>query len=167
MKRSFWTAPWRLCLALLKQGMSPRKIALALALGISVSLCPIVGTTTVALTVLALWLRLNLPLVQAANYAALPLQWLMILPFIRLGTMLFGHGAVQVSATELAAMARTDTTAFLQQFWVIALHAAGAWLLCAPVLTAVLYWGFVRVLRKRGTAPTDHNQEELTTDHTD
>lgn len=69
----------------LSQGISPRRLALTLALGFAVGCIPVVGIPTVLCAGLALALRLNLPAIQAANYAAMPLQLALILPFVRLG----------------------------------------------------------------------------------
>jgi hypothetical protein len=50
----------------------------------------VVGIPTVLCAGVALaLLRLNLPAIQAANYAAMPLQLALIVPFVRLGGWLF------------------------------------------------------------------------------
>jgi uncharacterized protein (DUF2062 family) len=77
----------------LGQGMSPRRLALTLALGFAVGCIPVVGVPTVLCAALALGLRLNLPAIQAANYAAMPFQLALIMPFVRLGKLLFSIGA--------------------------------------------------------------------------
>ncbi|MGO8759109.1 MAG: DUF2062 domain-containing protein [Terracidiphilus sp.] len=69
----------------LSQGMSPRRLALTLSLGFAVGCIPVVGVPTVLCAALAMALRLNLPAIQAANYAAMPVQLAMIVPFVRLG----------------------------------------------------------------------------------
>ncbi len=65
----------------LSQGISPQRLALTLALGFAVGCIPVVGVPTVLCATLALALRLNLPAIQAANYAAMPLQLVLIVPF--------------------------------------------------------------------------------------
>ncbi len=69
----------------LGQGISPRRLALTLALGFAVGCIPVVGIPTVLCAGLALALRLNLPAIQVANYVAMPLQLALIVPFVRLG----------------------------------------------------------------------------------
>src|SRR5208282_6377489 len=69
----------------LRQGISPRRLALTLALGFAIGCIPVVGIPTVLCSALALALRLNLPAIQAANYVAMPLQLALIVPFVRLG----------------------------------------------------------------------------------
>ncbi|MFZ9873140.1 MAG: DUF2062 domain-containing protein, partial [Steroidobacteraceae bacterium] len=46
-------------LNLLRQGLSPRDLALCLALGAGVGMFPVLGVSTPALTLIALWQRLN------------------------------------------------------------------------------------------------------------
>src|SRR5271165_3804523 len=79
----------------LRQGISPRRLALTLALGFAIGCIPVLGIPTVLCGVLALALRLNLPAIQAANYAVMPLQLALIVPFVRLGGRLFAFGSVR------------------------------------------------------------------------
>jgi uncharacterized protein (DUF2062 family) len=74
----------------LRQGKSPRRLALTLALGLAVGCIPVIGIPTLVCAALALTLRLNLPAIQAANYIAMPLQLILIVPFIKLGGWLLG-----------------------------------------------------------------------------
>ena len=78
------TARW------LRQGMSPRRLALTLALGFAIGCIPVLGVPTVLCAGLAVLLGLNQPAIQAANYAAMPLQLILIVPFMRLGKWMFG-----------------------------------------------------------------------------
>ena len=72
----------------LRQGISPHRLALALALGFALGCIPVVGLPTALCAMIALAFRLNQPLIQAANYAAMPLQLALILPLARLGAKL-------------------------------------------------------------------------------
>jgi len=77
----------------LRQGISPRRLALTLALGFAIGCIPVVGIPTVLCAGLALLLKLNLPAIQAANYVVMPLQVALIVPFVRLGGWLFRSGS--------------------------------------------------------------------------
>ena len=83
--RSIPVAAKRTALLWLSEGISPRRLALTLALGFAVGCIPVVGIPTVLCAAIALALRLNLPAIQAANYAAMPLQLVLIVPFVKLG----------------------------------------------------------------------------------
>lgn len=76
----------------LRQGMSPRRLAFTIAVGFAVGCIPVVGIPTILCAALAMALRLNLPAIQAANYAAMPLQLILIVPFVRFGGWMFGRG---------------------------------------------------------------------------
>jgi len=76
----------------LRQGISPQRLALTLALGFAIGCIPVVGIPTMLCAMVALALRLNLPAIQAANYAAMPLQVALIVPFVRLGGRLLASG---------------------------------------------------------------------------
>lgn len=81
----FTAAAKRNAMHWLGQGMSPRRLALTLALGFAIGCIPVIGIPTVLCASVALALRLNLPAIQAANYIAMPLQLALIVPFMRLG----------------------------------------------------------------------------------
>ena len=87
----------------LTQGLSPEAIALTFAVGLAIAVIPVVGTTTILCTTAAIVLRLNQPLIQAINYLSFPLQIAFIVPYLKLGRLLFGGPAVRMSAEELAA----------------------------------------------------------------
>lgn len=73
----------------LREGISPQRLALTLALGFAIGCIPVIGIPTALCLVVALGLRLNIPAIQAANYAAMPLQVALIFPFLRLGAWMF------------------------------------------------------------------------------
>lgn len=75
--------------AWLRQGISPERLALTLALGFAIGCLPVIGIPTALCLLVALGLRLNVPAIQAANYLAMPLQVALIFPFVRLGGWMF------------------------------------------------------------------------------
>ena len=83
----------------LSQGISPLRLSLTLALGFAVGCIPVIGIPTVLCAGLALALRLNLPAIQAANYAAMPLQLALIVPFVRFGKWIIGSAIRAVSGS--------------------------------------------------------------------
>lgn len=68
MKESFFHRRLiRPILDLLRQGVTPEKIALSLALGVALGVFPVLGSTTALCALAALVLRLNLPAIQIVN----------------------------------------------------------------------------------------------------
>ena len=131
--------------SLLKQGMSPKRIAVCIVAGVALSIFPIIGVPTLACGVVALVFRLNLPLIQAVNYAFAPLQWLCIVPFLRLGEWVTGAEPLPLRPAEITAALREDAPAFLAEFSGAIVHATVGWLLVVPPLFVILY----RVALKR------------------
>jgi hypothetical protein len=71
-------------------GESVWKTACTIALGFAVGMFPLLGVTTIACVLLATMFRLRQAPIQLGNYAALPLQILLLIPFLRLGERLTG-----------------------------------------------------------------------------
>ena len=65
----------------LKQGITPRKLALTVALGFVIGLFPSLGITSILCILLALILRLNVPAILLINFFAYPLQLIFFIPF--------------------------------------------------------------------------------------
>ncbi|MDR3726252.1 MAG: DUF2062 domain-containing protein [Terracidiphilus sp.] len=130
----------------LRQGISPSRLALTLALGFAVGCMPTVGVPTVLCGALALALRLNLPAIQAANYAALPMQLLLIVPFMRLGEWLFHAGARQAATggTPL----HGSSLNLLSQLSGLAGHALLGWLVIAIPAVALMTATLTPLLRR-------------------
>jgi hypothetical protein len=77
-----WLKPF---IQLLRQGVSPEKVALTIALGIILGVTPVLGSTVLLCTLAATVLRLNLPAIQLVNGVVYPLQFILLIPFYRLG----------------------------------------------------------------------------------
>jgi uncharacterized protein (DUF2062 family) len=130
----------------LSQGVSPRRLALTLALGLAMGCIPVFGISTLICIGLAFALRLNLPAIQAANYAVMPLQLLLIFPFVRLGNRLFASGQMQTA--RVSALAHASPLAFIQGFGSLAAHALVAWLILAVPAVILLTAAFTMLLRR-------------------
>ena len=134
----------------LRQGMSPSRLALTLALGFAIGCVPIVGIPTLLCAVLALALRLNLPAIQAANYAVMPLQIALMIPFARLGGWLFPFGQRQALTTaNLFRLSAPNTSATLvSQIGSLAGQAMLAWLVVAIPAVLLMTLTLAVVLRR-------------------
>jgi len=130
----------------LSQGASPRRLALTLALGLAIGCIPVVGIPTLVCAALAVAMRLNLPAIQAANYAAMPLQLLLIVPFVRLGNRLFAPG--QMQAARFSSLTHASPLALIQGFGSLAAHALVAWLILAVPAVILLTAAFTPLLRR-------------------
>ncbi len=77
-------------LGFLKQGTSPRKLALSTTIGLLLGIFPMLGVTTFVMALVAVRFRLNLPLMLFVSYLIYPVQIFLIIPFVRLGEWLMG-----------------------------------------------------------------------------
>ena len=113
----------------LRQGVSPRRLALTLALGFAIGCIPVVGIPTVLCALLAVALRLNLPAIQAANYVVMPLQLVLIVPFVRLGGWLVPSRSNP--AVSAGAMMHASPLTLIARLGTLTGHAMLAWLVIA------------------------------------
>jgi len=125
--------------AFLKQGMTPRDLALAVAIGLVLGTFPVIGATTLLCIAASIALRLNLPAMQSVNWVASPLQLILLIPFFDLGGVLFGGSHVAVSLGDLIGMMNTDLLGTIREFLFVTLRAVCAWILVAPIAAALVY----------------------------
>jgi len=133
-------------LELLRQGVTPEKIALSLAFGLGIGIFPVLGLSTVLCTVVAIVLRLNLPAIQLVNYLASPLQLALIIPFVRVGEHLLGLRAQPLSVSEGFRILAAGVIHAIVVLWDAIVHAALGWLVIGPVLIFALYRAFRPIL---------------------
>jgi uncharacterized protein (DUF2062 family) len=133
---------------LLKQGISPKAIALSIAIGLIVGVFPVLGTTTVLCTLAALSLRLNLIAIHAVHYAATPLQILLIIPFVRVGERVSGAPLQPLSIKEGLALIDQGVGTAIVALWDAIVHAVVGWLAVGPVAIALVYVVCVKALER-------------------
>src|SRR5574337_1474440 len=129
----------RLTLALLSEGMTPHKIALTLALGVLLGAIPVLGTTTVLCALAAVVLRLNLPLIEAVQFLAYPLQLLLLIPFMQAGQWLFRQPPLPFTRVELLALLHSGWRQAIEQLWLYSLHGVVAWLVLGGAGALLIY----------------------------
>jgi uncharacterized protein (DUF2062 family) len=134
-------------LALLRQGVTPEKIALSLALGIILGVFPVLGSTTILCAAAALILRLNLPAIQLVNYFVYPLQLALLIPFMRIGEKIFRAQPIPLSLPQLIAKVHANMWGSIQELWVTTVHAMAAWVLICLPAAALIYLILTPLLR--------------------
>jgi uncharacterized protein (DUF2062 family) len=133
---------------LLRQSVEPEKLALTMALGNTIGLSPVYGSTTVTSTAVALALGLNLPLIQAANWMVWPLQLTLILPFIRIGERLWDHPPLRLSRARIIDVFEQGPIAVVNELGWAIVHAFSAWLLAAFFIVPALYFFYLPLMRR-------------------
>lgn len=132
----------------LRQGVTPEKLALSIALGAALGVFPLPGTTTALCALAALLFRLNLPAIQIVNYSVYPAQLALLLPFFRLGKWLFRAPHLPLSATQLIAMMRASYWGSLHTLWITAWHGVVAWCLLGLAFVPLGYVILLHLLRR-------------------
>ena len=133
-KESFWRRRLvRPIVEQLTQGGSPRTIALTLAAGFALGVFPIIGATTLLCVLVGAALKLNQPVMQAANWAAAGAQLPLILFFVRVGESVVGAEPMPLNPSELVAEFNASPSAFMGRFGLTGLHGILGWALLVPV----------------------------------
>jgi uncharacterized protein (DUF2062 family) len=133
---------------LLRQGISPEKIALGIAVGVVIGIFPVIGSTTLLCTIAAFILRLNLPAIQIVNYIVYPLQIALLIPFFQFGAWLFDVEPLPLSSSQLISMFKNDFGGTIVQLWDTTIRAIVGWcIICLP-LVACLYYIIIPILRR-------------------
>jgi uncharacterized protein (DUF2062 family) len=135
-------------LALLRQGVTPRELALCLALGTTIGLVPVLGVSTALCALVAVLLKLNMPAIQLVNYLLTPLQLLLIIPLLRFGERLAGAPPYPVTLESGLALLSQGVIAAIRTLATAIAHATLGWLVLAPLLVFVLYRGLEPVFRR-------------------
>ena len=135
-------------MALLKQGLSPSKLALSVALGAWIAVFPALGVTILICTVVAFALRLNMVAIQTANLAAYPFQFLLLFPFFRAGEWLFNSPPLGLSPSDFVTLVTHDPAGAVTRFWWVTWHGAAVWALLGLVLVP-LSWALMTPLFAR------------------
>jgi uncharacterized protein (DUF2062 family) len=144
---------------LLSQGMAPGRIALSMAVALSLSVIPVLGVTTGLCFAAAFAFRLNVAAMQLVNMLATPLQLALLLPFYRAGANLIGVTPLSVSPASLMDSFRTSPAAFFESLWQQMLAGTLVWFLIsiptvwilAPVLRSLIN----RLLKSEGRVTVD------------
>ena len=146
-------------MSLLKAGLSPSSLALTVGLGVAFGLAPTFGITTIVSTAVALRLRLNVAAIQLVCHLLSPVQLLLLLPFLRWGATILGHGEQVANLTFEQIKKMTSDEGWgsvLHLLWRAELGALMLWARAAVPVVAALYVGLKPLFRK-----VVHRQEEV------
>ncbi|WP_195871850.1 DUF2062 domain-containing protein [Winogradskyella marina] len=140
-------------MALLKQGLTPKQLALSVVVSAVVSVFPIFGVSTIVLTCLALSFRLNLPVMIVFSYIIEPLKLLVLIPFINIGASVIGTEHTLLSFNAIKTSYDTSFWGTVGELSYELLCGSIGWLLTAIPLGIVIYFilkGILTALDKSG-----------------
>src|SRR5947209_857315 len=137
---------------LMRQGITPEKIALSLAFGIGLGIFPVLGSTTILCALAAIVFRLNLPSIQLINYFVYPLQLALLIPFLRFGEVLFRSPHVSLSLTIIFESIKRSAWQTTKAYWTVGWHAMVAWCLVGPLAMWIMYLVLLPIMRRLAVA---------------
>lgn len=148
---------------LLKQGLTPKELALSISIAVLIGVFPIYGTTTFILAFLALRLRLNLPIMIGVSYVLTPAQILLIIPFARVGEFLFGFETLGMDMESLQNAYADGILEVFSQYSGRLVLAVGGWMIVtipiAVLLYVILFQIFRAIKSSRKTAVNNMSSE--------
>jgi uncharacterized protein (DUF2062 family) len=124
-------------LRLLRGGVTPRRLAWSLALGMMIGINPTVGITTVLLILIAWLFHLSQTASQIGSHIVAPLHILLFLPFIQAGVHLFRTRRLPFTRQQLHHLSHHPLL-MVRNIWQWEWHALIVWGAIAVVLTPLL-----------------------------
>lgn len=135
-------------LDLLRQGVTPEKIALSVALGAALGMFPALGWSTTLCAIAAIVLRLNLPAIQIVNYFVYPAQIALLVPFFRWGEKLFRAPHFPISVPQIYGLFHAGAWIAIKLLWTTIWHAIVVWGILAPIFVGLVYAILLPFLRR-------------------
>lgn len=127
-------------LEVFSQGLSPKMLALSISAGVFIGLIPAIGLTTVLMTWISIWLKLNLPIAIFLTLLLSPVQVILFIPFVRIGEWIYNIEKSFLSYSEIkAAFDSSIFTVFSKLSWEI-MYGLTGWILVALPISFTLYF---------------------------
>jgi uncharacterized protein (DUF2062 family) len=135
--------------SLLKQGVEPSRLSLALTSGALIGVFPVLGIATVVCTGVAAFYRLNLPAIQLANYLVFPIQIILFFPFLYIGEALTGNSLDEISKEKLLETFDLGFLPAIQELTQYFILASLGWALALVPLFVTLYFILKKLITLR------------------
>ena len=129
----------------LRGGVTPRRMAWSLALGMVIGINPSVGLTTVLVVMLAWVLGLNQAASQIGSHIVAPLHLLLFIPFIDLGVHLFHTRRLPLNRAQLEHLSHHPWR-LIHEIWGWEWRALVVWGIVAAVAMPLLAMYLRRML---------------------
>lgn len=147
MSETFWRRKVaRPIVEFLRQGLTPEKLSFTIALGITLGVIPVLGSTVLLCTLAALAFGLNMAAIQLVNWLVYPFQLALLIPFYRIGGWIFKTPPSELTVLHISALIRTNLFHAIATLWTVTIHAVVAWLLLGSIAAGLLYLLLVPVL---------------------
>ncbi len=145
---------------LLSYGTTPHKIALTITLGIMFGTIPVLGVTTVLLIIVAFSLKLNMVLIQVANYLVYPIQVILYLPYLKLAKFFGANKTADISLESIRDVQESGVLHLLSQFGTLHLIAIILWFISWIPLSLISYNLILKAIAKKKFIPSTHRNNK-------
>jgi uncharacterized protein (DUF2062 family) len=129
----------------MRGGITPRRLAWSLALGVVVGINPSVGLTTLAVVLLAWIFGLNQLASQIGTHVATPLHPLLFIPFVQAGVYLFHTRRLPLTWRQVEHLSHHPVRLF-HAIWQWEWHALIVWGIAAAIAMPLLAFYLRRAL---------------------
>jgi uncharacterized protein (DUF2062 family) len=135
----------------LRGGVTPRRLAWSLAMGIVIGINPSVGLTTVLVVMLAWVFGLNQVASQVGAVSVSPLHLVLFVPFIQLGVHLFHTAKIPLNRHQIEHLSHHPLRLF-RDIWQWEWHALIVWgivsAIALPLLAMYIRRALVLLMRR-------------------
>jgi uncharacterized protein (DUF2062 family) len=132
----------------LTRGVTPEKLSWTIALGLTLGVFPIMGSTSLVCFIVGFFFKLNQPILHLFKTLSYPFHLALILVFIRIGQFLNGFPPIPLSIEELMFRFKESPLQFAKDFGVAALHGVEAWAIAALILIPLIRFITLPLLNK-------------------
>lgn len=143
----------------LRGGVTPRRLAWSLALGMVIGINPSIGITTLLVFILAWVFGLNQIASQIGTHAVAPLHLFLFIPFIELGVHLFHTRRLPLDRSQIEHLSHHPLQ-LVREIWQWEWHALLVWGLVAaialPLLAVNIRRALVILMRRHRTLLRSH-----------
>ena len=137
--------------ALLKQGLTPKKLSQSIVVSGLISTIPILGVSTFIITTVSLKSKLNFPVMISLSYLMWPVQILLIIPFVRVGEFVFSVPQSHHTVDEIINSFQGSFSQTLSHLSFELLCGLGGWLLTAVPVAVAIYGVVLLFLKEEKT----------------
>jgi uncharacterized protein (DUF2062 family) len=110
-------------------GVTPDKLTQSLSLGLLIGINPFLGTATALCFLTATIFKLNHVAIQTTHYVIYPLQIIMVPVYIKIVSLLFEVGKVDLRPDLVIKQFYASPALFMKQYGVIGMYAFVLWIL--------------------------------------
>jgi uncharacterized protein (DUF2062 family) len=132
----------------LRNGISQKRLAISLALGVTIGLIPFYGVTTLLVGLIAVTLKLDFVIMQIVHYIVHPIQIALLIPFFKAGSFLIVRNTVDFTVREYISYFKSDFWLALNDFWKLNVSAIIVWIIIAIPLSYILYFTFIYTIKR-------------------